>query len=313
MRLAVLIFIILSVSVALAQNYNNYTLPTYTGKIGSWLTFEGGHDVLMPHTVLNMPEGNWTYPYDYYSVYTRNQNMSGTFSGTSRLAGSTIGVVVQRLNTSSFQEALRELYKMEALDRSETTGVTSISLNGTGIGHFSIHGLASGLYAFLVVDLKKLSVMSALPVLITDDEISVESPDIAAKGETLKVKIKVLQGQRNISRKYGTAIVSMETYRATSINISGNGSKEMMTSMINIKNESLKIVGEPKISQEMVDQILPILPVDSALALAESNETESEMYLIHEGDWKPGRYVLTCGVYSKNGLGGIRQKIIEMI
>jgi hypothetical protein len=86
-----------------------------------------------------------------------------------------------------------------------------------------------------------------------------------------------------------------------------------MTSMININNESLKIVGEPKISQEMVDQILPILPQDSALALAESNETESEMYLIHEGDWKPGRYVLTCGVYSKNGLGGIRQKIIEMI
>jgi hypothetical protein len=47
--------------------------------------------------------------------------------------------------------------------------------------------------------------------------------------------------------------------------------------------------------------------------MAESNKTESEMYLIHDGDWKPGRYVLTCGVYSNNGLGGIRQKIIEMV
>ena len=239
--------------------------------------------------------------------------MSGTFFGTSRMTGSTIGVIVLKLNTSSFQEALRELYKLEALDGVEPAGFTSISLNGTGIGHFSIHGLASGLYALLVVDLKKLSVMYALPILITDDEMSVESPDIVAKGETLKVKIKVLQGQRNISRKYGTAIVSWETYRATRINAGSNGSKERMTSMISIGNESLKIVGEPRISQEMVDQILPILPVDSALALAESNETESEMYLIHEGDWKPGRYVLTCCVYSNNGLGGIRQKIIEMI
>ena len=239
--------------------------------------------------------------------------MSGTFFGTSRMTGSTIGVIVLKLNTSSFQVALRELYKLEALDGVEPAGFTSISLNGTGIGHFSIHGLASGLYALLVVDLKKLSVMYALPILITDDEMSVESPDIVAKGETLKVKIKVLQGQRNISRKYGTAIVSWETYRATRINAGSNGSKERMTSMISIGNESLKIVGEPNMSQEMVDQILPILPVDSALALAESNETESEMYLIHEGDWKPGRYVLTCCVYSNNGLGGIRQKIIEMI
>ena len=313
MRLALLIFIILSVSVALAQNYDNYTLPTYPNKIGGWLTFEAANNVLMPHTMLNMPEGNWTYPYDHYPVYTMNQNISGTVYGTSRMASSTIDMIILKLNTSSFQEALRELYKLEALDRVEPAGFTSVSLNGTGIGHFSIHGLASGLYALLVVDLKKVSVMSAIPILITDDEISVESQDIAAKGETLKVKIKVLKGQRNISRKYGAAIVSWENYRSTHINTSSNWSKERMTSMISIGNESLKIVGEPKISQEIVDQILPILPVDSALALAESNENESEMYLIHEGDWKPGRYVLTCGVYSKNGLGGITQKIIEMI
>ena len=140
-----------------------------------------------------------------------------------------------------------------------------------------------------------------------------ESPSKVAKNKTLKVKVKILQGQRNISRKYGAVIVSWENYRVTRINTSSNSSKERMTSMISIGNESLKIVGEPNMSQEMVDQILPILPQDSALALAESNETESEMYLIHEGDWKPGRYVLTCGVYSNNGLGGIRQKIIEMI
>jgi len=310
---AVLMFIIFCVSAAYAENYNNYTLPTYSSKSGSWLTLEGANDILMPHINLDMPEGKWTYPYDYYPVYTRNQNISGTFFGTSRMAGSTIGVAVLKLNTSSFQEALKELYRLETLDKVEPTKFMSIFLNGTGIGHFSINSQASGLYALLVVDPKKLSVMSALPMLVTDDGISMESPSKATKNETLKVKIKVLQGQRNISRKFGAAIVTWETYRATSINTSSNSSKERMTSMISIGNESLKIVGEPKISQEIVDQILPILPADSALALAESNGTESEMFLMHDGDWKPGRYVLTCGIYSNSGLGGINQKIIEMV
>ena len=313
MRPAVLIFIVFCVSAAYAQNYSDHTLPTYPSKNGGWLTLVGANDVLMPHINLNLPEGNWTYPYDYYPVYARNQNISGTFYGTSRMAGSTIGVTVLKLNTSSFQEAMRELYRLEALDKVEPTEFMPIFLNGTGTGHFSINGQASGLYALLVVDLKKLSVMSALPMLVTDDAISVESPSEAAKSEPLKVKIKVLQGQRNITRKFGAAIVSMETYRATHINTSSSGSKDTLTSVISIGNESLKIVGEPRISQEMVDQILPILPADSALAMAESSDTGSEMYLMHEGDWKPGKYVLTCGVYSNNGLGGIRQNIIEMI
>jgi methanogen extracellular protein (TIGR04279 family) len=192
MRPAVLMFIIFCVSAAYAENYNNYTLPAYSSKSGGWLTLEGANDVLMPHINLKTSEGNWTYPYDYYPVYTRNQNISGTFFGTSRMAGSTIGVTVLKLNTSSFQEALKELYRLETLDKVEPTEFISIFLNGTGIGHFSINGQASGLYALLVVDPKKLSVMSAIPMLVTDDGISVESPEEATKGETLKVKIKVL-------------------------------------------------------------------------------------------------------------------------
>ena len=269
--------------------------------------------LLMPHVDLNIPEGNWTYPYDYYPVYARNQNISGTFYGTSPMAGSTIGVSVLKLNTSSFQEALRELYRLEILNNVEPTGSIPVSLNGIGTGHFRISGQTPGLYALLVMDLKKPLVVSALPILVTDDNVSVESLVKAAKGEPLKVKINILHGQRNISRKFGAAIVSLENYRATHINTSSKGSKVSMSSTISIGNESLRIIGEPRISQEIVDQLLPILPSDSALALAESNGTGAEMYLMHDGDWKPGRYVLTCGVYSNNSLGGIRQRIIEMV
>lgn len=308
MRAVILVLVILCHSSAWAQPYN-YTLPATPGVR---LVLEGASEVLMPRVSLNTTGGNWTYPYDYYPVYSKNQTVSGSFYGNNSIVGSAIAVTVLELNTSSFQEALRELYKLGVLGKAKTPGFTTFSLNRTGEGNFSIPGLSSGLYALLVADTNN-SVLSAIPVLVTDDMISVESPDKAGTEDALGVKIRVLQGQPNLSRKYGAAIVSWETYRKSRIDMNSDVSRVGMTSIIGVGNESLKIVGEPKISQSLVDQILPILPEDSALALSESNKTEAEMYLMHDGEWKPGRYVLTCGVYSNQGLGGIKQKIIEMV
>lgn len=309
MRAVILVLVILCLSSARAQPYN-YTLPASPG---ARLVLEGASEVLMPRISLNATEGNWTYPYDYYPVFSKNQTVSGTFFKNNSIAGSAIAVTVLELNTSSFEEALRELYKLAVSGKEKIAGFTTLSLNRAGEGHFSIPGLSSGLYALLVVDTNKQSVLSAIPVLVTDDMISVESPDKAGAGDALGVKIRVLHGQANLSRKYGAAIVSWETYRESRIDMNSDFSRVGMTSTIDVGNESLKIVGEPKISQSLVDQILPILPQDSALALSESDKTEAEMYLIHDGEWKPGKYVLTCGVYSNNGLGGIKQKIIEMV
>jgi methanogen extracellular protein (TIGR04279 family) len=309
MRLVILMLIILGISSSGAQIYN-YTASADKGENG--LILDGASEIMMPQISLNTPEGNWTYPYDYYPVYTQNQTISGTFFGSSRLAGTVVGVSVLRLNTSSFQEALKELFKLAVSDKVELARLSSLSLNNSGDGHFAMPGLPSGLYVMLVADPNKLSVIVALPMLVTDDDISLQSPDKAGTSEALEVTIEVLTGHGNISRKYGAAIVSLETYRKARINMSSNGSKSSMTSLIRIGNETLNIRGEPKISQELVDEILPILPQDSALAMDVSNRTESEMYLIHDGDWKPGKYVLTCGIYSNKGLGGIRQKIIEL-
>lgn len=126
------------------------------------------------------------------------------------------------------------------------------------------------------------------------------------------MKIRVLQGQKNTSRKYAAALVSWTDYKAMGIRMSSNGSKVGMTSAISIGNESLAVLGEPKISQSLAEKLLPIIPQDSAEALDESDKTESEVYLLTDSGWKPGRYVLTCGVYSNMGLDGIEQKIIEM-
>jgi len=305
MRFAVLMLIVLGISAADAYDY---VMPASPGR---GLALEGANEVLMPHVSLVTPGGNWTYPYEYYPVYSQNKTISGTLFQPERLAGSRVGVVAVRLNTSSFQEALKGLSKLAVSGKVELLGFSAPSINRTGKGHFTLPGMPPGLYALVVTNLSSLAVTTALPMLITNDLISMESPDRVKSGDSLKVKIRVLQGQRNASRKYAAVLVSWADYKAIGIRISSNGSKFGTTSEICIGNESLEVLGEPKISQSLVEKLLPIIPQDSAVALDESNKTESEVYLLTDSGWKPGRYVLTCGVYSNMGLDGIGQKIIE--
>ena len=266
----------------------------------------------MPHVSLVTPEGNWIYPYEYYPVYPPNKTISGTIFEPDRLASTTRGVAALRLNTSSFQEALKGISEIAVSGKAELLGFAAPPFNSTGKSRFTLPGMPPGLYGLVVANLSNLAVTTALPMLITNDLISMESPDMVKSGESLKVKIRVLQGQSNTSRKYAAALVSWTDYETMSIKMSSNGSKSGMTSKISIGNESLDILGEPKISQSLVERLLPILPQDSAVALDQSNNMESEMYLLTDEAWKPGKYVLTCGAYSSKGLDGIIQKTIEM-
>jgi methanogen extracellular protein (TIGR04279 family) len=305
MRIAVLMLVVLGIYAAGAYDY---ALPASPGS----LALEGAVEVLMPQVSLVAPGGNWTYPYEYYPVYTQNKTISGNLSEPERLAGSKVGVAALRLNTSSFQEALKGLSKLAVSGKVELLGFSAPLINRTGKGHFTMPGMPPGLYALVVANLSSLAVTTALPMLITNDQISIESPDKVKSGDSMLVKIRVLEGQRNVSRKYAAALVSWADYKAIGIRMSSNGSKVGMTSKISIGNESLEVLGEPKISQSLAEKLLPIIPQDSAVAMDESNKTESEMYLLTDSGWKPGRYVLTCGVYSNRGLDGIGQKIIEM-
>jgi|GEM_PF-4352564 len=52
---------------------------------------------------------------------------------------------------------------------------------------------------------------------------------------------------------------------------------------------------------------------DSAIALQESNTSSSSMYLITDSGWAPGKYILTCGVYTSRGITGIDQRYVELV
>jgi methanogen extracellular protein (TIGR04279 family) len=308
MSIPILMIVVLGLSASIV-GANNYTTPTSPGK---GMVLEGASEVLMPHVSIVAPEGILTYPYNYYPVYAQNQTISGNLFGPDLLAGSEVGVAAIRVNTSSFQEALGGLFNFSASNKLELLGFSALSFNRTGKANFTLPGMPPGLFALVAVNMSKLAVQFALPILVANGRISAESVDNVSAGDVLKVNIKVLSGQENVSREYGAALASWTDYTGARINMKSNGSKSGMTSKISIGNESLEIQGEPKISKNLVEKLLLILPQDSALALEESNRTESEINLLTDVAWKPGRYVLTCGVYSSKGLDGISQKIIEM-
>jgi methanogen extracellular protein (TIGR04279 family) len=314
MSIPILMIVVLGLSASIV-GANNYTTPTSPGK---GMVLEGASEVLMPHVSIVAPEGILTYPYNYYPVYAQNQTISGNLFGPDLLAGSEVGVAAIRVNTSSFQEALGGLFNVSASNKLELLGFSDLSFNRTGgktnftRANFTLVGMPPGLFALVAIDMSKLAVRMALPMLVANGRISVESAENVSAGDVLKVNIKVLSGQKNISREYGAALASWTDYVGARINMKSNGSKSGMTSTISIGNESLEIQGEPKVSRKLVEKLLPIQPQDSALAFEESNRTESEINLLTDVVWKPGRYVLTCGVYSSKGLDGISQKIIDM-
>ena len=304
MRIVILVFVLMGLAVAEAHSYTMASSP------GKGLILEGASEVLMPHVNIVSSEGNWTYPYDYYPVYAQNQTISGML-GSGLPASSKVGVASIRLKTSSFQEALRGLFNLSVSSKNlELSGFSAVSFNQTGKANITLPGMPPGLYALVAVDLSKLAVQSAVPMLVANDRISVESADSFRAGDDLEVRIKVLSGQGNISRDYGAALSSLTEYRDARIDM--KSTRSGMTSTISIGNESIVIQGEPKISRSLLEKLLPILPPDSAIAMEKSNKTESEISLLTDVTWKPGKYVLTCGVYSSKGLDGISQKIIEI-
>lgn len=313
MRIFVWIVLILGISVVWGQTYN-YSLPS-SGKSEDiyGLILEGESEVLMPNISLTMPDGNWTYPYHYFPIYAQNQTVSGTFLGSTLQEGSVARVELARLNTSSFIDILRELAGPVALEEMEIVRALPISLNSTGDAHFALPGLPPGLYTLTIANLSNLMVMSALPILVVEDNISIDAPDMLSPGDFFEVKIQALNGSENASRKYGAALISKKDYGTARLSMDGNWSNKSLISTVSIGDESVRLRGEPSISQGLIEDIFPILPQDSAFALDESSGIKSEIFLITDTAWEPGEYILTCGIYSRHGLAAIKQKCIELM
>jgi methanogen extracellular protein (TIGR04279 family) len=294
----------------------NYTIP---GSSNGTVALDDANvsQVLVPRMNLLTAEGNWSSPHDYYPVYSAGQNVSGAIAGF--LNAEDIGVAALRLNVSSLNEVFSVLAKLLANSQMGVSvekgwlGYPLSSFYEIEKGRFNISDQRPGLYALVVANLSNLSVMTAVPMLVTNEQVVMESDDSAKIGDPLKVSLSLL-GDKNMSRIHYAALISEDDYRAIRIDLGyNNGSSSGTTSRITSGVQSMQLLGQPKISQAQVQEVVPLLPQDSAVAMQLSNTSESVMYLLTETTWKPGRYILTGAVYSGKGLDGIVQKTIEMV
>lgn len=281
--------------------------PVYAGQPLDGIVLEGTNLIKAPETNFVRPGANWTYPYSYYPIYAEGQPISGTYFGPDRLAGSKVGIYVSSFSVSEF---LNSSFTPANI-RSEESYV---SLNSTGDAHFTITGISSGTYTLTlcVVDGLNSTVLSALPLIVTAQDASIDSQTKVIAGGALKVTVKMPQQPREFKRYYGAVMVSRKDYEGIRLDIISNAGKSL-SSTIALGNRSTQIQGLPSLSTNLLMKMFSMLPQNSAVAMQESTKPEAEFYLITDPEWERGNYILTCVIYSSGkGILGLCQKAVEV-
>jgi len=313
----ILLSLILSAGSAAASDYSA-SLHADDPFEGNWTELCGPSSTMIPAIILTRSDVSWTYPHELHPIYTPDQNITGTFFGSSGLANLTVHITVADLNISNF---LRAMNMVAGPVRINPDG-ESFDLNSLGDVSFSIPGTSPGIRALYVVDNNSSTVLSAVPVLIAEREIMVEAPPVVGPGDLLFVKISVPNDSTNgsinesddVHFHYGAILIALEDYRKINLTMTGNGTLEDASFFLSKGENSVEIPSDFKLSSDMLMDFVMMLPPESAVAFQmDLYEQESELCMITEPGWAQGTYILTCAVVSDSGIIGLKQMEIEMI
>ncbi len=305
MRSYILLSLLIAVSLttnamAAMQNQTSAIHP-----IGG-IMLNGTNLIKAPEISFSMSGFNWTYPYSYYPIYSEGQSVSGYLLGTNQQAGLNVRLHISAFNLSRF-------FNTSAVDITNVKRDNPlIKLNATGAGNFTLQGQQSGTYTLSATDELNSTVLSMLPLIVTPQEISVNSSEKVLAGGALKVTVKS-PGSDNLTKYYGAVMVSSKDYEGIRLDIASDGSQNSISSTIAFGNRSMTIQGLPSISSDLLLKLFAILPQDSAVGMQVASKPEAEFYLMTDSGWEPGSYILTCVVYSSGkGILGMRQIPVEV-
>lgn len=182
------------------------------------------------------------------------------------------------------------------------------------ISGFQILNAESGMYTAYVIDENRSEVLNAAPLLIIEGKIILQIPDKVMYEEPfIQVKMNTT-AQENQSKFFATIMMSRRDYENISLSLSKNESTEYSDLILSMGDKSLLLPFPPKISSELLMNMLPLLPQNSAVGLQESTQPGVDLILMTDKPWEKGEYILTCAVYSSaKGLLGIKQNKIEVI
>lgn len=243
------------------------------------------NSILVPHLSIGV---NWTYPYDQMPVISENQSLNGSiFAGANASAA--------EICVSGF--SIGELLSApQAISSQENCSGPSITLNLTEQADFVLPKMAPGLYTISAFDGIN---STALQLLVTSENLSLQLPANILAGEPLKVKANI--ARLNQSRIFGAVMISREDYENMSLNISSSNAGLDYNATLKLADIEQQLPGLTRLSTDLAMNLMSLLPANSAAGMQESSEAEVEFYLLTDGTWPKGDYILTCAVYSRNG------------
>lgn len=299
--LALLLLLIFPISVTALGNSSLALFGDSPGR-GS-ISLEGNDLLIMPK--MSFPEeAKGMELFGRLPVYSLNQSIKGAFLFPIQEEASNISVCISPFNLS-FYEGIRD--KECAKTLLESNGSTDT--NGTS---FQISSSSSGMYSLNFEN--KSSVLISMPLLITQGQTVLQMSNIVKADEPfIQVKMNTT-APGNQSKIFAAIMISRKDYENASLDMVKNETTDSLDLTLSLGSKSLQIHGPPQISSELLMNLLPLLPANSAVGLQESTQPGVDLILLTDKPWEKGEYILTCGVYSPGrGLLGIKQGEVEVI
>lgn len=254
--------------------------------------------------------------FKYMPVYSINQIINGSIQELQNYGKSDCS---ERSNKSlclsplSMDSIFSGLNDVTRITRINCTRLIPDS-NCTNRSRFQITTAKSGMYIAYAIAENKSKTLAAAPLLITEGNIVIVAPaKVLSKEQYIQLKVDALANV-NGSKFFAAFMISRKDYDNISLSRSENESLRRDVLVLSMSGKSMEFPSDSKISSELLMNMLPLLPQNSAVGLQESTQTGVDLILMTDKPWDSGEYILTCCVYSPGkGLLGIAQSTIEII
>ncbi|VVB71494.1 Uncharacterised protein [uncultured archaeon] len=272
------------------------------------IDFESDNALIAPQ--MSFPaNANWLNFYKSLPVYSEKQPMKGTILLPQNWNGSKIILCLSPFNVSQILSASS---KFKNPVRSNCIELAAASDGGNNVP-FALLSQKSGMYLLYVLDENDSTILSAAPLLITEEDVDLQAPSIVQANESFFQILMNTTNPGNQSKIFAAMMIASKDYQNSSLRLEANRSQSDFDAILALGPQSLRMSGMPKVSSELLMNILPLLPQNSAIGLQESCQSGVSLVLMTDKPWNNGNYILTCGVYSAGkGLLGIRQLELEV-
>lgn len=229
---------------------------------------------------------------DKLVIINESRSIDGRLHCSNGLAGYVLNITVYEFDLNG--------------TRVERLAGTDVLLNETGYARFFIDAaFPAGLYALLIRAANSSCMI--MPIIVAKGDMDLKAPARIEAGGLAEIEINTSAGG-NSSKIFGAVMISRDDYYNASLRLSDG-----MNSTVSMGNNSVTLPGIPS-TLETIMGLLYIFPPNSTVGMVESTDRVAYIQMITDPDWKPGRYILICGVYSpEDGILGINQREVEVV